>query len=117
MKRRAVWPASNYNKPRFVRYSAAAHSRRQRRFVDEWCAARRRGHAAASFLYCERMAAAPPPPSAGQKSLRAALQTRAFEPAYYFHGAEDYLKDEMVRLLIDAAVDPATRDFNLEVLR
>ncbi|HKW11292.1 MAG TPA: DNA polymerase III subunit delta [Gemmatimonadaceae bacterium] len=61
------------------------------------------------------MAAAPS--SAGQKSLRAALQTRAFEPAYYFYGAEDYLKDEMVRLLIDAAVDPATRDFNLEILR
>lgn len=61
------------------------------------------------------MAAAPP--SAGLKSLRAALQTRVFEPAYYFYGAEDYLKDEMVRQVIEAAVDPATRDFNLEMLR
>jgi len=61
------------------------------------------------------MAAAPA--SAGQKVLRIALETRVFEPVYYFYGAEDYLKDEMVRRLIDAAVDPATRDFNLETLR
>ena len=50
-------------------------------------------------------------------ALRTALQTRAFEPAYYFYGAEDYLKDEMLRQMIEAAVDPATRDFNLETLR
>ena len=49
--------------------------------------------------------------------LRTALQTRVFEPAYYFFGAEDYLKDEMLRQLIEAAVEPATRDFNLETLR
>jgi DNA polymerase-3 subunit delta len=61
------------------------------------------------------MAAAPT--SAGQKALRTALQTHVFEAAYYFYGAEDYLKDEMLRLLIEAAVDPATRDFNLELLR
>ena len=67
------------------------------------------------FVYCERMAAAPT--SAGLNVLRTALQTRVFEPAYYFYGAEDYLKDEMLRQLIDAAVDPATRDFNLETLR
>jgi DNA polymerase-3 subunit delta len=62
-------------------------------------------------------APSPSPSSAGQKALRTALQTRAFDPVYYFHGAEDYLKDEAVRLLIDAAVEPATRDFNLEILR
>jgi DNA polymerase-3 subunit delta len=61
------------------------------------------------------MAAAPT--SAGQKALRTALQTRAFDPVYYFHGAEDYLKDETLKQLLDAAVDPATRDFNLEILR
>jgi DNA polymerase-3 subunit delta len=61
------------------------------------------------------MAAAPT--SAGQKALRTALQTRVFDAGYYFYGAEDYLKDEMLRLLIAAAVDPATRDFNLELLR
>ena len=61
------------------------------------------------------MAAAPI--SAGQKSLRTAIQTHAFDPVYYFHGAEEYLKDEALRHLIDAAVEPATRDFNLEMLR
>ncbi|HZI42904.1 MAG TPA: DNA polymerase III subunit delta [Gemmatimonadaceae bacterium] len=57
------------------------------------------------------------PTSAGQKALRTALQTHVFDAVYYFHGAEDYLKDEMLRLLIEAAVDPATRDFNFETLR
>lgn len=61
------------------------------------------------------MAAAPS--SAGQKALRTALQTRVFDPAYYFYGAEDYLKDESLKQLTEAAVDPATRDFNLETLR
>ena len=57
------------------------------------------------------------PASVGQKALRTALQTRVFDPVYYLHGAEDYLKEETVKQLIDAAVDPATRDFNLETLR
>ena len=57
------------------------------------------------------------PTSAGQKALRAALQNKVFDPVYYLHGAEDYLKDETVRQIIEAAVEPATRDFNLEVLR
>ena len=55
--------------------------------------------------------------SAGQKALRTAMQTRVFDPVYYFHGAEEYLKDEAVRQLIETAVEPATRDFNLEILR
>ena len=55
--------------------------------------------------------------SAGQKALRTALQTRAFTPVYYLCGAEDYLKEEAVRQIVEAAVDPATRDFNLELLR
>ncbi|HKN68979.1 MAG TPA: DNA polymerase III subunit delta [Gemmatimonadaceae bacterium] len=61
------------------------------------------------------MAAAPV--SAGQKALRTALQTRVFDPVYYFYGAEDYLKDETLKQLLEAAVEPATRDFNLETLR
>src|SRR3954462_15192423 len=70
---------------------------------------------AASFVYCLRMAAAPT--AAGQKALRTALQTRIFDPVYYLHGAEDYLKDEMLKQLLEAAVEPATREFNLETLR
>lgn len=55
--------------------------------------------------------------SAGQKSIRAAMQSGAFEPVYYFFGDEEFLKDDMVRQVLDAAVDPATRDFNLEFVR
>ena len=53
----------------------------------------------------------------GQKALRTAIQSGTFDPVYYFHGAEEYLKDEAVRHLVDAAVEPATRDFNLETRR
>jgi DNA polymerase-3 subunit delta len=49
--------------------------------------------------------------------LNAALKSKAFAPAYYFHGDDDYLKDAAVRQLVDAAVDPTTRDFNCETRR
>jgi DNA polymerase III subunit delta len=35
-------------------------------------------------------------------------------PVYYLHGAEDVLKDELVRAIIEKALDPADRDFNLD---
>jgi DNA polymerase-3 subunit delta len=52
--------------------------------------------------------------SAGEKALHAALKKREFDPVYYFYGDDDFLKDLRVRELVEAAVDPATRDFNLE---
>ncbi len=55
--------------------------------------------------------------SAGEKALHAALKQRTFDPVYFFHGEDDYLKDARTRNLVEAAVDPATRDFNLEVRR
>src|SRR5688572_6313546 len=48
------------------------------------------------------------------KALRAALQDKQFSPAYYLHGDDEFLKEEALRHLIEAAVDPATRDFNLD---
>jgi DNA polymerase-3 subunit delta len=51
------------------------------------------------------------------KTLRAAIKSRDFAPAYYLYGDDDYLKDEELKRAIEAAVDPATRDFNFEVLR
>lgn len=51
------------------------------------------------------------------KALNAALKSKAFAPAYYFHGDDDYLKEDAVRRLTAAVVDPATRDFNCEVRR
>ena len=56
-------------------------------------------------------------PAVDAKALRAAIKDLTFAPAYYFHGEDDYLKNEELRRLIDAAVDPATRDFNFETLR
>jgi len=51
------------------------------------------------------------------RDLRRGIQQRSFERAYYFHGDDEFLKDEMVRQVIDAAVDAATRDFNLDIRR
>jgi DNA polymerase-3 subunit delta len=56
-----------------------------------------------------------PAPDA-EKALRKAIRARGpFEPVYYLHGADDYLKEDALRDLIASAVDPATRDFNLDV--
>lgn len=49
--------------------------------------------------------------------VQAAVQARAFAPVYYLHGDDDYLKENAVRDLLDAAVDPSTRDFNMESRR
>ena len=50
-------------------------------------------------------------------SLREALNAKKFAPAYYFFGEDEYQKDEGLRRLVEAAVDPATRDFNLDQRR
>jgi DNA polymerase III subunit delta len=55
--------------------------------------------------------------SAGEKALHAALKKRVFDPVYYFHGEDDFLKGQRTRELVDTAVDPSTRDFNLELRR
>jgi DNA polymerase-3 subunit delta len=55
--------------------------------------------------------------SAGEKALHAALKKRVFDPVYFFFGEDDFLKDARTRELVDAAVDPSTRDFNLELRR
>lgn len=56
-------------------------------------------------------------PAADHKALRAAVKEGSFAPVYYLYGEDEYLKDEELKRLIDAAVDPATRDFNFEMLR
>jgi DNA polymerase-3 subunit delta len=55
--------------------------------------------------------------SAGERALHTALKTGAFDSVYYFFGEDDFLKDARTRELVEAAVDPATRDFNLELRR
>ena len=52
-----------------------------------------------------------------QRTLRKAVQERSFDPAYYLYGEDDFLKEDAVKQILAAAVDPATRDFNLDVRR
>jgi DNA polymerase-3 subunit delta len=47
-------------------------------------------------------------------ALLRGLKKGAPDPVYLLHGDEDVLKDEAVRALLDAAVDPGARDFNLD---
>src|SRR2546425_5889055 len=42
------------------------------------------------------------------------LKQGAPDPVYYLHGDEDVLKDEAIRALVERAVDPAARDFNVD---
>ena len=36
---------------------------------------------------------------------------------FFLHGDDEFRKDEAVRVIVDAHLDPATRDFNLDMLR
>lgn len=47
-------------------------------------------------------------------ALLRSLKKGAPDPVYLLHGDEDVLKDEAVRAVLAAAVDPAARDFNLD---
>jgi DNA polymerase-3 subunit delta len=51
------------------------------------------------------------------RTLKAALESGTFAPAYLFLGDDDYLKEEKVRAVIARAIEPSTRDFNLDLLR
>ena len=45
------------------------------------------------------------------------MRDRSFERVYYFLGDDDFLKESTARELADAVLDPATRDFNFEIIR
>lgn len=47
-------------------------------------------------------------------ALLRSLKQGAPDPVYYLHGEEDVLKDEAVRALLERAVDPPARDFNVD---
>ncbi|MDQ3080849.1 MAG: DNA polymerase III subunit delta [Gemmatimonadota bacterium] len=51
------------------------------------------------------------------KTLRDTLKKGTFDAVYYICGEDDFQKEDAMKQLIDAAVDPATRDFNLDVRR
>ena len=48
------------------------------------------------------------------KALQTAVQKKQFDAAYYLHGEEEFRKEDAIRYVIDHAVDPMTRDFNLD---
>jgi DNA polymerase III subunit delta len=54
-------------------------------------------------------------PAVLERAFRKSLQRGEFERVYYFHGDDDFLKEQTVRDLVAAAVDPSTRDFNLDI--
>lgn len=54
---------------------------------------------------------------AADQRLDGLLETGDVDGAFFFHGEARRLRDEAVGRLVDAAVDPATRDFNLDVYR
>lgn len=49
--------------------------------------------------------------------VQAAIQAGRFDPVYYLHGEDEYLKDDSLAKLLHAAIDPSTRDFNCEFRR
>lgn len=53
-------------------------------------------------------------PSRTFDTLLRSLRRGEVAPAYYLHGPEDLLKDEAVRAVLDRALDPGLRDFNLD---
>jgi DNA polymerase-3 subunit delta len=53
-------------------------------------------------------------PAQAFDALFRALTKGELAPVYYLHGPEDILKDEAVRAILDRALDPAFRDFNLD---
>ncbi|NUQ19673.1 MAG: DNA polymerase III subunit delta [Gemmatimonadaceae bacterium] len=54
---------------------------------------------------------------AEQRAFFKSIRDRQFAPVYYVHGEDDFLKEDAVKQLVAAVVDPATRDFNFEVRR
>ena len=51
------------------------------------------------------------------RDLRKSILSGRYEPAYYFHGDDDYRKESALRELTLSAIEPATRDFNFDLLR
>ena len=47
-------------------------------------------------------------------ALLRSLKQGVLDPVYYLHGLEEVLKDEAARAVLERAVEPAARDFNLD---
>src|ERR671916_618295 len=53
-------------------------------------------------------------PTHTMDALFRSLNKGELAPVYYLHGAEDVLKDEALRLILDLALDPGLRDCNFD---
>jgi DNA polymerase III subunit delta len=51
------------------------------------------------------------------KTLRDAIKRQQFDGVYYIYGDDEFQKNDAIQQFLHATVDPATRDFNLEVRR
>lgn len=49
------------------------------------------------------------------KSVRRAIERGDLAPVYYLTGDEEILKDELVDMIVNAAVDSSARDFNVDL--
>ena len=56
-------------------------------------------------------------PPSSLKTLRDAIKNASFEAAYYVTGEDEFQKEDAIRQLIEAALDPTAADFNLDVRR
>ncbi|HEU4569587.1 MAG TPA: DNA polymerase III subunit delta [Gemmatimonadales bacterium] len=54
-------------------------------------------------------------PTLSLDALRKQIKAAKLAPVYYFHGPEETLKEEALAALLDVAVEPSARDFNLDV--
>lgn len=57
----------------------------------------------------------PPSPPSPERAFWKSLKAKEFAGAYCIHGEDEFLKENAVRELVAAAVDEATKDFNLDV--
>ncbi|MBV9774307.1 MAG: DNA polymerase III subunit delta, partial [Gemmatimonadetes bacterium] len=55
-------------------------------------------------------------PQLSYEALLRTLRDRRTGGVFFFHGEEDYLREEAVSRVVEAYLDPSTRDFNFDLL-
>jgi DNA polymerase-3 subunit delta len=56
-------------------------------------------------------------PAVTPRALRTALDSGSLDPAYVLYGDENYVKEEIIQLLLSRAVDSVMREFNVDIRR
>jgi DNA polymerase-3 subunit delta len=51
------------------------------------------------------------------EAFHSAVKKRDFAPIYFFYGEEDFLIDECVQAILETAVEPSMKEFNLDILQ